>query len=54
MNLMFHGLEYPQIDSLNALRFPLNEIGDKDRVDIVLTNPPFGERKKKGIQNNFP
>ena len=54
MNLMLHGLEYPRIDSGNALRFPLNEIGDKDRVDIVLTNPPFGGEEEKGIQNNFP
>jgi type I restriction enzyme M protein len=54
MNLMLHGLEYPQIDPLNALRFSLNEIGDKDRVDIILTNPPFGGEEEKGIQNNFP
>jgi type I restriction enzyme M protein len=54
MNLMLHGLEYPQIDPLNALRSPLNEIGDKDRVDIILTNPPFGGEEEKGIQNNFP
>ncbi|MBI5192988.1 MAG: N-6 DNA methylase [Nitrospirae bacterium] len=54
MNLMLHGLEYPRIDSGNALCFPLNEIGDKDRVDIVLTNPPFGGEEEKGIQNNFP
>lgn len=54
MNLMLHGLEYPQIDPLNALRVPLNEIGDKERVDIILTNPPFGGEEEKGIQNNFP
>lgn len=54
MNLMLHGLEYPQIDPLNALRFPLNEIGDKERVDIIVTNPPFGGEEEKGIQNNFP
>jgi type I restriction enzyme M protein len=54
MNLMLHGLEYPKIDPGNALRFPLNEIGDRERVDIVLTNPPFGGEEEKGIQNNFP
>lgn len=40
MNLLLHGLEFPRIDPENSLRFPLREIGDKDRVDIVLTNPP--------------
>lgn len=54
MNLLLHGLEYPRIDPDNSLRFPLNEIGDKDRVDIILTNPPFGGEEEKGILNNFP
>jgi type I restriction enzyme M protein len=54
MNMLLHGLEYPSIDSSNALRFPLREIGDKDRVDIILTNPPFGGEEEKGIQGNFP
>jgi len=54
MNLLLHGLESPQIDPLNALRFPLKEMGDKDRVDIVLTNPPFGGEEERGILSNFP
>jgi type I restriction enzyme M protein len=54
MNLLLHGLEYPQIDPGNSLRFPLREIGDKDRVDIILTNPPFGGEEERGILSNFP
>ena len=54
MNLLLHGLEYPRIDPDNSLRFPLKEIGDRDRVDIILTNPPFGGEEEKGILNNFP
>lgn len=54
MNLLLHGLEYPNIDSGNSLRFPLRDIGDKDRVDIILTNPPFGGEEERGILNNFP
>src|SRR5712691_1292167 len=42
MNLLLHGVEYPEVDPLNALRFTLREIGDKDRVDVIVTNPPFG------------
>lgn len=53
MNLLLHGLEYPQIDPGNSLRFKLNEIGDKERVDIILTNPPFGGEEEPGIQGNF-
>lgn len=54
MNLLLHGLDAPQIDSGNALRFKLSEIGEKDRVDVILTNPPFGGEEEKGIQGNFP
>jgi type I restriction enzyme M protein len=54
MNLLLHGLDAPQIDPGNALRFKLTEIGERDRVDVILTNPPFGGEEEKGIQNNFP
>ena len=54
MNLLLHGLETPRIDPLNSLRFPLKEIGDRDRVDIILTNPPFGGEEERGIRSNFP
>ena len=54
MNLLLHGMEYPEIDPGNALRFPLREIGDRDRVDVIMTNPPFGGEEEKGILSNFP
>ena len=54
MNLLLHGVESPQIDPLNALRFSMSEIGDRDRVDVIVTNPPFGGEEEKGIQRNFP
>lgn len=54
MNLLLHGLEYPEIDPGNALRFPLREIGDRDRVDVIMTNPPFGGEEERGILSNFP
>jgi type I restriction enzyme M protein len=54
MNLLLHGLDAPQIDPGNALRFKLSEVGEKERVDVILTNPPFGGEEEKGIQGNFP
>lgn len=54
MNLLLHGLEYPEIDSGNSLRFPLKDIGDSERVDVILSNPPFGGEEERGILNNFP
>lgn len=54
MNLLLHGLEFPQIDPGNSLRFPLREMGDNVRVDVILTNPPFGGAEETGILGNFP
>jgi len=54
MNLLLHGLDAPQIDPGNALRFKLSEVGERERVDVILTNPPFGGEEEKGIQGNFP
>jgi type I restriction enzyme M protein len=54
MNLLLHGLDAPQIDPGNALRFKLTDIGERERVDVILTNPPFGGEEEKGIQGNFP
>jgi type I restriction enzyme M protein len=54
MNLLLHGMEYPRISTGNSLDVKLSELGDKDRVDVILTNPPFGGEEERGIQNNFP
>ncbi len=54
MNLLLHGFEYPDIDDGNSLRFTIAEMGEKDWVDIILTNPPFGGEEEDRIKNNFP
>ncbi|WP_251955738.1 HsdM family class I SAM-dependent methyltransferase [Nostoc commune] len=54
MSLLLHGFEYPDIDDGNSLRFTLSEIGEKDWVDVILTNPPFGGEEEDRIKNNFP
>ena len=54
MNLLLHGLDAPDIDPGNALRHKLTDIGVRERVDVILSNPPFGGEEEKGIQGNFP
>jgi len=54
MNLLLHGVESPQINPGNSLAVRITEIGEKDRVDIILTNPPFGGEEERGILANFP
>jgi type I restriction enzyme M protein len=54
MNLLLHGLDYPRISPANSLGVNVKEIGEAQRVDIILTNPPFGGEEERGILSNFP
>jgi type I restriction enzyme M protein len=54
MNMILHGIEAPNIIHTNTLTENLSDIQDKDRVDIVLANPPFGGKERKEVQQNFP
>jgi type I restriction enzyme M protein len=54
-NLIVHGIDVPVgIRHGNALARPIREISARDRVDVILTNPPFGGMEEDGIENNFP
>jgi type I restriction enzyme M protein len=54
MNLLLHGVEYPQIEERNTLATNVRHIREADRVDVLATNPPFGGEEERGILNNFP
>ena len=54
MNLLLHGLEAPMITYGNTLIGKLTDIGERERVDVILTNPPFGGEEEAGIKANFP
>ncbi|MGB7922864.1 MAG: N-6 DNA methylase [Pyrinomonadaceae bacterium] len=54
VNLLLHGMESPQINPDNSLKKALRDITDKERVDVILTNPPFGGEEERGILPNFP
>ncbi|MCX7428964.1 MAG: class I SAM-dependent DNA methyltransferase [Planctomycetia bacterium] len=54
MNLLLHGLRSPRVAYGNSLAVKLTEIGHKNRVDVILTNPPFGGEEEAGIRGNFP
>jgi type I restriction enzyme M protein len=54
-NMLLHGIEVPsQIRHDNTLARPLRDYGPKDRVDVIITNPPFGGMEEDGIESNFP
>lgn len=53
-NLILHDIEIPRIRHDNSLAEPLRNYKRKDRVDVIVTNPPFGGTEEDGIQANFP
>jgi type I restriction enzyme M protein len=54
-NMLLHGVEVPdQIRHDNALARPLRDYKAADRVQVVITNPPFGGMEEDGIENNVP
>ena len=54
-NMILHGIDIPiNIRHDNTLSRPLRDYGPKDRVDVVVTNPPFGGMEEDGIEQNFP
>ena len=54
-NMLLHSIEDPSfVRHDNTLARPYISYSQSDRVDIVVTNPPFGGREEDGIESNFP
>ncbi|MCF6150599.1 MAG: N-6 DNA methylase [Candidatus Kuenenia sp.] len=53
-NLILHDIEVPNVDYTDSLNREYTSIGQKDRVDIILANPPFGASVTDGAETNFP
>ncbi|MDE4907215.1 type I restriction-modification system subunit M [Methanogenium marinum] len=54
-NMILHGIDVPvNIVHGNSLARPLRDYTESDRVEVVVTNPPFGGQEEDGIEKNFP
>ena len=54
-NLLLHGIDVPSnVRHDNTLARPLRDWGPKERVDVIVTNPPFGGMEEDGIEANYP
>jgi type I restriction enzyme M protein len=54
-NLILHGIDVPSnVRHDNTLARPLRDWGPKERVDVIVTNPPFGGMEEDGIESNYP
>lgn len=53
-NLILHDVEIPNVLYTDSLNREYNSIGAKDRVDVILANPPFGASVTDGVETNYP
>ena len=54
-NMMLHGVEVPEnIKRDDTLARPLSDYTPKDKVDVIVANPPFGASVADGVEQNFP
>jgi len=53
-NLILHDVEVPRVDYTDSLNREYTSIGAKDRVDVIVANPPFGASVTDGVETNFP
>lgn len=54
MNLILHGIDSPNYIRTNSLARNLNDITDQERVEVIITNPPFGGVEEASVQTGFP
>jgi len=54
INLIIHDIEVPQIENGDSLSREYTSYKQADRVDIIVTNPPFGGVVGDGMETNFP
>ena len=54
-NMMLHGIDVPSmIEHRNTLGKGWNEWKLTERVDCVITNPPFGGMEEEGVGSDYP
>ena len=53
-NLILHDIEVPNVINGDSLNREYTSIGAKDKVDVILANPPFGASVSDGVETNYP
>ena len=53
MNMIFHGVQAPNIIRGNTLAENMAQVQEKDRKDVILANPPFGGSERGEVLQNF-
>ncbi|HUG67212.1 MAG TPA: N-6 DNA methylase [Pirellulaceae bacterium] len=53
MNMILHGIESANLELANTLEVHNQNVSEKDRYDVILSNPPYGGKMAAELQTNF-
>ena len=53
MNMILHGIESANLELANTLEIHSENIGEKEKYDVVFSNPPYGGKMASELQTNF-
>lgn len=54
MNLILHHVLVPNLTRTNTFMEDVHNMPESAKMDVILTNPPFGAEETKAVQNNYP
>jgi type I restriction enzyme M protein len=53
MNMILHGIEGANLELTNTLEIHSQNVGEKNKYDVILSNPPYGGKMDQSLQTNF-
>ncbi|PKN62523.1 MAG: DNA methyltransferase [Deltaproteobacteria bacterium HGW-Deltaproteobacteria-15] len=53
MNMILHGIEGANLELTNTLEVHSQNVGEKARYNVILSNPPYGGKMDHTMQTNF-
>lgn len=53
MNMILHGIESANLELGNTLEIHTDNVSEKDKYTVILSNPPYGGKMASELQTNF-
>lgn len=53
MNMILHGIEGANLELTNTLEVHRQNVGEKEKYNVILSNPPYGGKMAHQMQTNF-
>lgn len=53
MNMILHGIEGANLELGDTLEMHIQNVGERRKYEVILSNPPYGGKMAQDLQNNF-